>query len=39
MVVVIGSSCIANETIGAGGEDVVEQIGENHGTLSCTALV
>lgn len=37
MVVVIGSSRIANETIDAGGEDVVEPIAENH--CSCTTLV
>lgn len=41
MVVVIYSSRIANETIGAGGEDVVEPIGENPGTLQlhCIGLV
>lgn len=33
MMMVIGSSRIANETIGAGGEDVVEPITKNHGTL------
>lgn len=31
--VVIGSSRIANETIGAGGKDVVEPIAEKHGTI------
>lgn len=34
---VIGSSRIANETIGAGGGDVVEPIVENHATYSSVA--